>query len=128
MTMATQAPPTPAPGAPPARTAPRWRARARGLLPYVVTGASGFVLGYLIVYLFIFPSALVPSDRPVPSVVGLLDQDAQRTLRDAGFVPQLGEQQANASVPPNTVVKQTPIATSRKPKGATVVIDVAVEP
>ena len=124
--MATQATPTPA--APPARTVPRWRARARGLLPYVVTGASGFVIGYLIVYLFVFPSQLVPTDRPVPQVVGLLDSDAQRTLRDAGFVPQLGEQQANASVPPNTVLKQNPVATSRKPKGTTVVIDVAVEP
>lgn len=126
--MATQAPPTPGPAAPRPPAAPRWRARARGLLPFVVTAASGFVIGYLIVYLFVFPSALVPSDRPVPNVVGQLDVDAQRTLRDAGFEPQLGEQQANASVPPNTVIRQNPVGTTRKPKGATVVIDVAVEP
>ncbi|MGZ8415057.1 MAG: PASTA domain-containing protein [Gemmatirosa sp.] len=126
--MATQTQPTSTPPAAPARSAPRWRARARGLLPFVVTAASGFVIGYLIVYLFVFPTALVPSDRPVPNVVGLLDTDAQRALRDAGFVPQLGEQQANGSVPPNTVLKQTPVGTSMKPKGATVVIDVAVEP
>ncbi|MGZ8379603.1 MAG: PASTA domain-containing protein [Gemmatirosa sp.] len=126
--MATQTQPTSTPPAAPTRSAPRWRARARGLLPFVVTAASGFVIGYLIVYLFVFPTALVPSDRPVPNVVGLLDTDAQRALRDAGFVPQLGEQQANGSVPPNTVLKQTPVGTSMKPKGATVVIDVAVEP
>jgi serine/threonine-protein kinase len=98
------------------------------VLPFVVTAASGFVIGYLIVYLFVFPTALVPSDRPVPNVVGMLDTDAQRALRDAGFLPQLGEQQVNGSVPPNTVLKQNPVATSVKPKGATVVIDVAVEP
>ena len=91
-------------------------------------GASGFVLGYLIVYLFVFPTAIVPNDRAVPNVVGLLDIDAQRALRDAGFVPQLGEQRANASVPPNTVLQQSPIGTSQKPKGTTVVIDVAVAP
>lgn len=126
--MATQTPPEPTARATPSRSAPRWRARARGVLPFVVTAASGFVIGYLIVYLFVFPTALVPSDRPVPNVVGLLDTDAQRALRDAGFIPQLGEQQVNASVPPNTVLKQTPVGTSVQPKGTTVVIDVAVEP
>ncbi|WP_275832173.1 PASTA domain-containing protein [Roseisolibacter sp. H3M3-2] len=90
--------------------------------------ASGFVIGYLIVYLFILPTALVPSDRPVPNVVGMLDTDARSTLSESGFVVQLGEQRPNASVPPNTVVRQSPVATTRKPKGSTVTIDVAVEP
>ncbi len=124
--MATSAAPAPAPPSRPA--APRWRARARGLLPFAVIAASGFVLGYLVVYLFVLPSALVPSDRPVPNVIGMLDTDARRALGDAGFVVQLGEQRPNASVAPNTVLRQTPVGTSRKPKGSTVVIDVAVEP
>ena len=117
-----------APAAARAPRAPRWRARARGALPFAVVAASGFVLGYLIVYLFVLPSALVPSDRPVPNVVGMLDTDARRALGDAGFVVQLGEQRPNVSVPPNTVLRQTPVATTRKPKGATVTLDVAVEP
>jgi beta-lactam-binding protein with PASTA domain len=125
----TQAAPSPAaPARAPRRAGPGWRVRARGLLPYAVTAASGFVIGYLIVYLFVFPSALVPTDRPVPNVVGLLDLDAQRALRDAGFEPRLGEQQVNSSVVAGTVLRQNPVAESRKPKGATVVLDVAAAP
>jgi serine/threonine-protein kinase len=120
-------PPTTAarPATPPARPGSRWRTRARALLPYAVTAASGFVIGYLIIYLFVFPSALVPTDRPVPNVVGLLDLDARRALGDAGFTVRIGEQQVNTSVPPSTVLRQNPVAESRKPKGATVTIDVS---
>jgi beta-lactam-binding protein with PASTA domain len=125
--MATQAAPA-APTRTPRRAGPGWRVRARGILPYAVTGASGFVLGYLLVYLFVFPSALVPTDRPVPNVVGLLDQDAQRALREAGFEPRLGEQQVNSAVVAGTVLRQNPVAEARKPKGAPVVIDVAATP
>ena len=113
------------PTTPPVRPGSRWRTRARGMLPYAVTAASGFVIGYLIVYLFVFPSALVPTDRPVPNVVGLLDLDARRTLSDAGFTVRIGEQQVNTSVPPSTVLRQNPVAESRKPKGATVTIDLS---
>ena len=125
MTAPPLAPASPRPTPPPARPGPRWRTRARGLLPYALTAASGFVIGYLIVYLFVFPSALVPTDRPVPNVVGLLDLDARRALGDAGFTVRIGEQQVNTSVPPSTVLRQYPVAESRKPKGATVTIEVS---
>ena len=106
----------------------RWRQRARGVLPYLVVAGSGFLLAYVAVYLFVFPSALVPTDRAVPDVVGLLASDAERTLRDAGFVPRAGEARITASVPPNTVLTQTPAATTVKPRGAPVVLDVARAP
>ncbi len=115
------------PSAPTAR-APYWRRRARGVLPYLVTAGAGFVLGYLVVYLFVFPTRIVPNDRAVPNVVGLLQLDAERTLRDAGFVPRVGEERINASVPPNTVLTQTPPATTVKPKGTEIVLDMAVPP
>jgi beta-lactam-binding protein with PASTA domain len=51
---------------------------------------------------------------------------ATRRLSDAGFLPQVGEQRINMSVPPFTVVKQTPAATTVKPRQTTVVIDIAV--
>jgi hypothetical protein len=38
----------------------------------------------------------------------------------------VGEQRVNISVPPFTVVKQTPVATTVKPRQTTVVIDIAV--
>ena len=122
---APAAPTAPARPTRPARAGAGWRTRARSLLPYAVTAASGFVIGYLIIYLFVFPSALVPTDRPVPNVVGLLDLDARRALGEAGFQVRLGEQQVNTSVPPSTVLRQNPVAESRKPKGATVTIDVS---
>jgi beta-lactam-binding protein with PASTA domain len=125
---ARSAPTAPKPTARPARPGAGWRTRARGLLPYAVTAASGFVIGYLIIYLFVFPSALVPTDRPVPNVIGLLDLDARRALGDAGFQVRLGEQRVNTSVPPSTVLRQNPIGESRKPKGTTVTIDVSATP
>jgi hypothetical protein len=118
------------PGAPrpaPPRGSP-WRGRARRVLPYIVVGGAGFLLAYLVVYLFIFPSRLVPNDRPVPNVVGMLQVDAERALRDAGFQPQQGERRVNASVPPETVVSQTPPPTTMKPPNTKVIIDITASP
>jgi beta-lactam-binding protein with PASTA domain len=105
-----------------------WRASARRALPYLVASGSGFLIGYLLVYLFVFPSSVVPTDRPVPDVRGLLAEDAERALSGAGFRPRVGERRVNASAVPNTVLDQRPLAPTRKPKGSTVVYDVAIEP
>jgi beta-lactam-binding protein with PASTA domain len=105
-----------------------WRARARGLLPFAVAAASGFLAAYLVVYLFVFPSPLVPDDRPVPDVRGRLVDDAERALRDAGFVARRGERRANASLEPGTVVSQAPAPATSRPRGTAVVLDVAAAP
>ena len=127
--MTTALPPTPPeetrPG--PARSS-AWRGRARRVLPYLVVGGVGFLAAYLVVYLFVFPTRLVPNDRAVPNVVGMLQIDAERSLREAGFQPQQGERRVNASVPPETVVSQTPPATTMKPANTVVVIDIATAP
>ena len=122
---ARPAPPPAPPGRRPAG-GPTWRTRFRRLLPYVAVGGAGFLLAYLAVYFFVFPSRLVPDDRPIPDVVGMPVDAATRRLSDAGFLPQVGEQRINMSVPPFTVVKQTPAATTVKPRQTTVVIDIAV--
>jgi len=103
-----------------------WRTRIRRVLPYVAVGGGGFLLAYLAVYFFVFPSRLVPNDRPIPDVVGMPVDAATARLSEAGFLPQVGEQRVNMSVPPFTVVKQTPAATTVKPRQTTVVIDIAV--
>ena len=105
-----------------------WRAGTRRVLPYVVVAGAGFLAAYLVVYLFVFPTRLVPNDRAVPNVVGMLQVDAERALRESGFQPQQGERRVNASVPPETVLSQTPPATTMKPANATVIIDIAVTP
>jgi beta-lactam-binding protein with PASTA domain len=105
-----------------------WRARARGLLPFAVTAAAGFLVAYLAVYLFVFPSRLVPDDRAVPDVRGRVVDDAERALRAAGFVPRTGERRVDASLVPGTVVSQSPAAGSNRPRGAAVVLNVSAEP
>jgi beta-lactam-binding protein with PASTA domain len=121
-------PPAPEPPRRPTVTRAHWRSRARGVLPYIVIGGAGFLAAYLVVYLFVFPTRLVPNDRPVPNVVGMLQSDAERALRDAGFAPQLAERRVNASVPPETVLQQQPVATTMKPKGSDVSLYIAVSP
>jgi beta-lactam-binding protein with PASTA domain len=103
-----------------------WRTRARRVLPYLAVGGAGFLLAYLGVYFFVFPTRLVPNDRPIPDVVGMPVDAATRRLSEAGFTPQVGEQRINMSVPAFTVVRQTPPATTQKPRATTVVIDIAV--
>jgi hypothetical protein len=125
-------PPSPAPRVrphqPPEPARARWRSRARRVLPYVVIGGAGFLAAYLVVYLFVFPTRLVPNDRPVPAVVGMLQSDADRTLRDAGFTPQVAERRVNASVPAETVLQQNPVASSMKPRGTDVLLYIATSP
>ena len=105
-----------------------WRSAARGSIPYAIAAASGFLLAYVLVYLFVFPTRLIPNDRPVPDVRGLLVDDAERTLRDAGFAVQDGGSRVNASVPAGTVLDQSPAPSTRKPEGATVTISPAAAP
>lgn len=105
-----------------------WRSGARRVLPYLVVAGAGFVGAYLIVYFFIFPTRLVPNDRPVPNVVGMLQIDAERALRESGFEPQQGERRVNASVPPETVLSQNPPATTLKPAKTVVTLDIATSP
>jgi beta-lactam-binding protein with PASTA domain len=107
---------------------PNWRARARSALPFAVAAASGFAVAYLVVYLFVFPSRLVPDDRPVPDVRGRLVEDAERTLQDAGFAVRQGERRVNASLPPGTVAGQSPAPGGARPRGTSVTLDVVAEP
>ena len=106
----------------------RLRNAVRGSIPYAVVAASGFLIAYVLVYLFVFPTRLVPDDRPVPDVRGQLADDAASTLRAAGFDAQTGTPRVNASVPAGTVVDQSPAPATQKPRGATVTIVVAAQP
>ena len=64
-----------------------WRGKVRGFVPYVVAITGGFMLAYLFVAFFVFPSGVVPRDEDVPSVVGLLFDDAEQELIRKGFKP-----------------------------------------
>src|SRR5207253_3244549 len=55
-----------------------WRGRLRRFLPYLISAVGGFLLAYLIVAFFIFPSGVIPEDVRVPNVVGLTYAEAVR--------------------------------------------------
>lgn len=93
------------------------RTSARRLLPYAVTAVGGFLLAYLFTYFFVFPTALVPDEGPLPNVVGLQVDDAIQRLRVAGFDGTRGESRFHATAPEGLVLEQSPPAASRQPRG-----------
>lgn len=102
-----------------------WRSGVRRFVPYVVAMAGGFMLAYLIVAFFVFPSGVVPRDEEVPSVVGLLYDDAEQELVRKGFKPERGETRFHGTAPRMTVLEQNPPPGSRELVGARVTLAVS---
>lgn len=94
------------------------RSALRRALPYLVAAAGGFLLAYLVVFFFVFPTALVPDEGDLPDVVGLHVDDAVQRLRESGFDGAQGEGRFHASAPEGVVLEQSPPAGSRQPRGA----------
>jgi len=113
------------PTTPPRRSRMNWRGFWRRALFYSIVGVGGFGIGYLLVAFLVFPPQLVPDDAKVPSVVGLMYDDAARRLTAAGFTAAQGEQRFNELAPKGTVLAQTPPFGSREARGATVTLDVS---
>lgn len=102
-----------------------WRGNVRGFVPYVVALTGGFMLAYLFVAFFVFPSGVVPRDEEVPSVVGLLFDDAEQELIRKGFKPERGETRFHGTAPRMTVLEQNPPPGSRELVGARVTLAVS---
>jgi len=102
-----------------------WRAWPRRLLPYIVAATAGFLIAYLIVAFFVFPTGLIPKDLRLPNVVGVSIEDAQTQLARAGFKGAIGEERYHASAPKGTVLQMTPPAGSREMEGSRVLLDVS---
>lgn len=102
-----------------------WRGSVRGFVPYVVALTGGFMLAYLFVAFFVFPSGVVPRDEEVPSVVGLLFDDAEQELIRKGFKPERGETRFHGTAPRMTVLEQNPPPGSRELVGARVTLAVS---
>lgn len=66
------------------------------------------------------------SDGPeeIPDVVGMTQEEAERTLREAGYVPDVVES-ANTTEPKGTVIQQSPPAGQQAQEGSTVTIVVS---
>ena len=102
-----------------------WRTATRRLLPYMIAAAAGFLLAYLVVFLFVFPDRVVPDDGSVPGVVGLDYADAERRLAVAGYEADVGLRRFNATAPQNVVLSQSPSPGTALARGMKVTLDVS---
>ena len=101
------------------------RTRLRASLPYAVTIIGGFLLAYLVVAFFIFPSGVIPGDAKVPNVVGLQFNDAAQRLAAVGFKASRGDEQVREATPVGTVLAQDPASGIKEPEGSTVTLTVS---
>jgi len=102
-----------------------WRAATRRLLPYLIVSAAGFLLAYLVVFAFVFPSGVVPDDGRVPAVAGLDFVDAQRRLSVAGYAAARGMRRYSGRSPEGTVLAQSPRAGTPLARGEPVTLDLS---
>lgn len=100
-------------------------AATRRWLPFVIAGASGFLLSFAVVAFLLFPADDAPQEVRVPSVVGLPFPDAERRLKALGLVASLGRERPSGDVPKNGVVAQTPVAGETVNSGTEIVLDVS---
>lgn len=103
-----------------------WRDRTRRLLPYVVVGALGFLLAYLVVFFFIFPSPVVPREGAVPDVTGMPFEQAAARLKDEGFRADTAEQTWHGAAGRGIVLAQRPPAGEVQERGALVLLDISL--
>lgn len=94
-----------------------WRAAPRSAFPYLLTAAGGFLLAYLLIFLFAFPAEVIPDDTDVPNVVGLMYADAAQRIEKAGFQAVQGESRFHPRAPEGTVLQQDPPAESSQKRG-----------
>lgn len=97
----------------------------RRFLPYVVMAAGGFLVGYLLIFVFVFPTDVVPEETKVPNVVGLTYDDAVASLRRAGFDAQQGETRFQATTPKGTVLEQDPPPGTIEPRSTSITLAVS---
>lgn len=98
------------------------RALGRRAFPYLVVSAFGFLLAYVLLFIFAFPSDVVPDDGRVPAVVGLPFDQAVAALEKAGFHGVRGETRYHRTVAKDAILQQDPPAGSLQKRG----IDVAL--
>ena len=101
------------------------RTVVRRFLPYLVAIAGGFLVGYLLIFLFVFPTDVVPVEAKVPSVVGLTFDDAVGQLRKVGFDGAQEESRFHATAPKGSVLEQNPPPGAVMPRATKVMLSVS---
>ena len=101
------------------------RALGRRAFPYLVVSAFGFLLAYVLVFIFAFPSDVVPDDGRVPAVVGLPFDGAVAALEKAGFHGVRGETRYHRTVARDAILQQDPPAGSLQKRGTDITLAVS---
>ncbi|HEY2065841.1 MAG TPA: PASTA domain-containing protein [Gemmatimonadaceae bacterium] len=102
-----------------------WRGHFRTSLVYLVSIVAGFALAWLVVAFVVFPAGVVARDVKVPNVTGLMYDEAEQRLAQAGFKAERGEQRYDNSAPKLTVLEQSPPPGAKEGTGATVTLAVS---
>lgn len=89
-------------------------------LPYLIVATGAFLLAYVAIFLFAFPSDVLPDEGTLPNVIGLPYEAAAATLEKDGFVALEGERRMHQTAPEGTVLEQDPPAESRQKRGTEV--------
>ena len=94
------------------------RALSKRAFPYLVVAAGGFLLAYVFLFLFAFPSDVLPDDGRIPRVVGMDFDQASSVLDKAGFHALKGQSRFHKTTPEGIVLEQDPPAGSVQKRGA----------
>ena len=90
-----------------------------------MVSAFGFLLAYVLLFIFAFPSDVVPDDGRVPAVVGLPFDDAVAALEKAGFHGVKGETRYHRTVAKDAILQQDPPAGSLQKRGIDITLAVS---
>jgi beta-lactam-binding protein with PASTA domain len=101
------------------------RVLGRRAFPYLLVSVFGFLLAYVLLFFFAFPSDIVPDDGRIPTVVGLPFDDAVAALEKAGFHAVHGETRYHRSVGKDAVLQQDPPAGSLQKRGIDVTLAIS---
>ena len=101
------------------------RALGRRAFPYLLVSVFGFLLAYVLLFLFAFPAEVLPDDGKIPTVVGMPFDDAVAALDKAGFHGVQGETRFHRTVAQGIVLQQDPPAGSTQKRGIDVTLAVS---
>lgn len=101
------------------------RALPKRAFPYLIVAAGGFLIAYVLLFIFAFPADVLPDDGRTPRVVGMSFDAATAALDKAGFRTLKGQTRYHKSTAADVVLEQDPPAGSLQKRGAEVTLAVS---
>ncbi len=98
------------------------RTIARRSFPYLIVGVGGFLIAYVLLFIFAFPADVLPDDGHIPRVVGMSYDAASSALEKGGFHSIKGQIRFHKTIPQDIVLEQDPPAGSLQKRGASVTL------